>query len=69
MPLFEYQCNDCEKSFEELVLSLSNPKPVVCPTCGSPKVRKKLSTFSSKAAGTNAYAASSASSSCSTGGT
>jgi putative FmdB family regulatory protein len=51
MPIFEFVCQDCDKDFEDLVLSLNRMDEVVCPTCGSGHVKKKMSTFSSKAAG------------------
>ncbi|TFH37808.1 MAG: zinc ribbon domain-containing protein [Chrysiogenales bacterium] len=45
MPIFEYKCAECEKNFEELVRSDSDP--VTCPACGSSKVEKQFSAFSS----------------------
>jgi len=47
MPIYEFACSECRKSFEELV-SISKIDEVVCPSCGSPKVKKKMSTFASK---------------------
>ncbi len=44
MPLFEYQCQGCELSFEELVSSSSEAN-VNCPRCSSAKVVRQLSTF------------------------
>jgi hypothetical protein len=35
------------------VFGLSATKAVACPHCGSPKVKKKLSTFSAKVAGSS----------------
>lgn len=51
MPIYEFVCNECDKSFEDLVLSLSRIDEVVCPACGSGQVKKKMSTFASKPAG------------------
>ncbi len=49
MPIFEYQCQNCEKDFEQIIL---NPKnKVKCPHCQSSKVNKKLSAFSFKSGG------------------
>ncbi len=45
MPIFEYVCKKCEKNFEELTLSSS--QKVECPDCGSKKVEKLFSAFSS----------------------
>jgi putative FmdB family regulatory protein len=46
MPIFEYACPKCGKTFEKLVLSRSEPQPE-CPHCGGKKAKKKFSTFSS----------------------
>jgi putative FmdB family regulatory protein len=43
MPIYEYQCLDCNKEFEKLVRS-SAPAPV-CPQCNSAALQRKLSTF------------------------
>jgi len=45
MPLYEFDCQTCDEAFEELVLSPGRLGEVICPTCGSTKVKKKLSTF------------------------
>ncbi|TAM81110.1 MAG: zinc ribbon domain-containing protein [Acidobacteria bacterium] len=44
MPIFEYTCQQCKKTFEKLVLSKSQPTPT-CPGCGSKKTRQQFSTF------------------------
>jgi len=70
MPIFEFVCQDCEKLFEELIFGF-NTDDVVCPTCGSEHVRKKMSTFASKPGGDGAslsLGSSIPASSCSTGG-
>ncbi|MEW6400684.1 MAG: zinc ribbon domain-containing protein [Chloroflexota bacterium] len=69
MPIFEFVCKECDKAFEDLVLSLSRIDEVVCPACGSGQVKKKMSSFSSKiSGGGSSYSlGSSAASSCSTG--
>ena len=68
MPIFEFVCSDCGQPFEELIFG-SNTDDVICPSCGSQQVRKKMSTFASKSGGDGAslsFGASSAAS-CSTG--
>ena len=45
MPLYEYTCNDCKKDSELLV---SSSTKVVCPSCKSTNMEKKLSTFSAQ---------------------
>ena len=43
MPIFEYRCRECGKSFEAIVHS-SSPR-TVCKSCGSKKVDQLLSVF------------------------
>ena len=42
MPIREYQCSECQNTFEKL----NPPDGVECPNCGSKDVRQKFSTFS-----------------------
>jgi len=51
MPLYEFQCTECDRSFEELVRSASAIAEVKCPECGSEHVRRQVSTFASKLSG------------------
>ncbi|MCX8072443.1 MAG: zinc ribbon domain-containing protein [Candidatus Binatia bacterium] len=44
MPLFEYRCQSCGKTFEELV-SGRERDGVACRHCGSARVDRLLSTF------------------------
>jgi putative FmdB family regulatory protein len=69
MPIFEFICEQCEKPFEELVRSSSSLVGVVCPKCGSPQIKRKISTFASKISGGSSFSMSPSSSSCSTGST
>ncbi len=71
MPIFEYDCPDCGEPFEKLVrLRNGVADKVACPSCGSTKVKRKLSTFAAKSSGkSSAFSVSdSSASSCSTGG-
>ncbi len=43
MPLYEYKCSACAKSFELLVRSSTVPQ---CPHCGSRQLEKLMSSFS-----------------------
>jgi putative FmdB family regulatory protein len=66
MPIYEYQCNVCQKEFEALVLGKDTP---ACPGCDSHDLSRLMSTcgFVSKSTGTggeNHVTASSASSAC-----
>jgi len=47
MPLYEYRCLDCAKRSTILQLSLSNPKPVSCSHCHSPRLERMMSRFAS----------------------
>ncbi len=67
MPLYEFQCTECERSFEELVRSAAAVAEVKCPKCGSIHVRRKVSVFASKLSGGGSTIA--PASSCSSGGT
>ena len=53
MPIFEFLCNECEQPFEDLIFG-NDTKGVICPSCGSEQVKKKMSTFSSKTGGDGA---------------
>ena len=67
MPLYEFQCTECDRAFEELVRSAAAITEVNCPKCGSEHIRRKVSLFASKGnTGGSAFAPAAA---CSTGGT
>jgi putative FmdB family regulatory protein len=51
MPLYEFQCAECDRPFEELVRTSAAIAEVKCPECGSEHVRRKVSLFASKASG------------------
>ncbi|WP_462323859.1 FmdB family zinc ribbon protein [Desulfoplanes sp.] len=42
MPLFEFSCNACGETFEEIT-SPASPKTIICPKCGSKDVKKMVS--------------------------
>ncbi len=50
MPIYEYMCQECNKSFEYLVMGREDP---ACPECNSTKVMRLMSAcgFISKGAG------------------
>jgi putative FmdB family regulatory protein len=67
MPLYEFACRECGQPFEKLVRSANAIDAVTCPTCGSPEVKKKLSSFAATVgSGSGSWSANTA---CSTGGT
>jgi putative FmdB family regulatory protein len=43
MPIYEYACLSCRKSFETLILRRADEADVACPTCGSTGVSRQLS--------------------------
>jgi putative FmdB family regulatory protein len=45
LPIYEYRCGACERTFEELVRSSS--EEIACPACASREVKRLLSVFSS----------------------
>ena len=54
MPLYEYQCLECEHRFEKLQ-KFSDPPVSVCPACGSNKVSQLLSAPAVQFKGTGWY--------------
>lgn len=44
MPVYEYRCADCTRTFEKLVAMSANGAPAECPACGA-QADKQLSTF------------------------
>lgn len=44
MPIYAYQCTECDNHFEELV-SATGGTLIACPTCSSTDVSKLLSQF------------------------
>ena len=51
MPIFEYQCEACETTFERLLLRPQNESRMTCPQCGSQRTEKIFSTFSTTVTG------------------
>ena len=43
MPIYEYTCKACDRSFEELILRASDEDDVRCPKCKGKKVAKRMS--------------------------
>lgn len=44
MPLYEFECAQCGKVFEELVRMGSTGEGLACPVCNGSQVRKLMST-------------------------
>ena len=45
MPIYEYQCSDCSRTFEKIIWT-SKGETVQCPYCKGKKVTRLLSAFS-----------------------
>lgn len=45
MPIFDFDCQDCGKTFD-IKISNQDKDKVKCPECGSSQVKQKLSLFS-----------------------
>ncbi len=45
MPLFDYMCNDCGKTFEVIVTN--SREKIICGSCGSENTQKLISPHSS----------------------
>ena len=70
MPIYEFQCNECNQQFEELVFSSSVVTDVECPSCQSPHVEKMISTFATKVPSGSSFSYNTSSApACNTGST
>jgi putative FmdB family regulatory protein len=45
MPIFEYQCKECQEIFESLQLSRATEEDTECPSCGCEATERVVSTF------------------------
>ena len=63
MPIYEYNCEKCNKKFEILILGSDKP---ACPACGNVKINRLMSScgFVSKGNGGETVSASAGASSC-----
>ncbi len=48
MPIFEYRCPDCGKTFMEWTAGQREKDEVQCPRCGSERSERMMSTFATK---------------------
>lgn len=74
MPLYEYQCSECDTRFDALRGMAQADDPIACPQCGETGARRTISLFSAIggegviAGGGGACASCSPSASCATCG-
>ena len=69
MPIYEFDCPACGQPFEELVRSSVAANDVICPSCGSHQVKRKMSTFASKVSGGSISYANQSAAACAPTGT
>jgi len=51
MPMYEYRCERCTRSFTLLQSVRVQAGETICPHCGTNKIQRLFSTFSSKVEG------------------
>jgi putative FmdB family regulatory protein len=56
MPIYEYACPRCGRSFEELVVRRSDEADVRCPGCGASDVARQMSRPASVGSGAGSSA-------------
>ena len=65
MPIYEYQCNQCGKVFEQLVFSSDEIDVCSCPSCGQDDTCRLMSSFCCGASDSSGQTGAGLSSSCS----
>ena len=65
MALYEYRCSKCGSDFDKFVSMHKVEIKIKCPTCGSARVKRKLSSFATMSASSGKASAPSA---CNSGG-
>ncbi len=68
MPIYEYHCRHCGKSFEDLVRLGTPDEQIECPHCHQRRAHRLLSVFSGQTGQGSRLVASSAAGSCGDGG-
>lgn len=43
MPIFEYECQNCEHQFQHLIMKAEETETLVCPECGTARLRRLVS--------------------------
>jgi putative FmdB family regulatory protein len=54
MPIYEFECTECGDHFERLQ-KLSDPDPTICPKCGAPRLKRRLTAPAFRLAGSGWY--------------
>jgi len=68
VPLYEFTCNACAHTFEELARMGSTGEGLNCPSCGKSPVTKRMSTFYGRSSSGNGSYQEVAGSGCNCGG-
>lgn len=53
MPIYEYRCGHCEKTFEAAQSVHARVEDTVCPFCNAQEATRLISSFASKVVGTH----------------
>ena len=53
MPIYEFECSECGSRFEKLRGISAGTDGVDCPDCGNGNVKRLMSMFSSRSAGSD----------------
>jgi len=64
MPIYEFKCNKCGNTFEQLIFSSDEEEKLACPSCGQIDVARLMSSFSSGSSSSGKGLSSGLSSSC-----
>ncbi|HVS69747.1 MAG TPA: zinc ribbon domain-containing protein [Phycisphaerae bacterium] len=56
MPIYEFHCDQCDATFEQMMTMSQRDAKVKCPACGSKKTGRKLSVVAVGASGASAGA-------------
>ena len=54
MPIYEYQCQDCDEVVEVLQ-KIADAPAIDCPSCGKPSLKKKISAAAFRLKGSGWY--------------
>ncbi len=54
MPIYAFECSTCGNQFDRLQ-KLSDPDPEICPECGKPTVKRRVTAPSFRLAGSGWY--------------
>jgi putative FmdB family regulatory protein len=67
MPIYEYECRRCGRTFDKLVRGMAGAETPACEFCGSPEVSRKVSAFAFSGEGMKSSSSGSSCGSCSGG--